>query len=67
MHKILVVDDDANIRRLVGTVLNDAGFDSCQAINGRDALLQLEKNQIDLCVVDIMMPTRGCGHFFGQT
>lgn len=56
MNKILVVDDDANIRRLVGTILNDAGFDVCEAADGRAALLKLDGNKIDLCVVDIMMP-----------
>ena len=56
MNKILVVDDDVNIRRLVSTILNDAGFDVSEAIDGRDALLKLDENKIDLCVVDIMMP-----------
>jgi two-component system, OmpR family, response regulator len=56
MNKILVVDDDTNIRRLVGTILNDDGFDVCEATDGRDALLKLDANNIDLCVVDIMMP-----------
>lgn len=56
MNKILVIDDDANIRRLAGTLLSDAGFDVCEAADGRDALLKLEKNKIDICIVDIMMP-----------
>ncbi len=56
MNKILVVDDDANIRRLVGTILNDVGFDVCEASDGRDALQKLGENKIDICIVDIMMP-----------
>jgi len=56
MNKILVVDDDANIRKLVGVILRDAGFDVCEATDGRDALLKFDENRIDLCVVDIMMP-----------
>ncbi|MGB8451503.1 MAG: response regulator transcription factor [Anaerocolumna sp.] len=56
MNKILVVDDDVNIRKLVGTILRDVGFDVCEAADGRDALLKLDENKIDLCVVDIMMP-----------
>ena len=56
MNKILVVDDDVNIRRLVGTILSDVGFDICEASDGRDALLKLDENKIDLCIVDIMMP-----------
>ncbi len=56
MNRILVVDDDANIRRLVCTLLTGFGFGVCEAADGRDALLKLEENKIDLCVVDIMMP-----------
>ena len=56
MNKILVVDDDAYIRRLVSTILNEAGFDVYEAADGRDALLKLDEKRIDLCVVDIMMP-----------
>jgi len=56
MNEILVVDDDAYIRRLVSTILNDAGFDVYEAADGRDALLKLDEHKIDLCVVDIMMP-----------
>ena len=57
MNKILVVDDDANIRKLVGKILNSAGFDVCEAMDGRDALQKFDENKIDICVVDIMMPS----------
>lgn len=56
MNKILVVDDDVYIRKLVGNILSDVGFDICEAADGRNALLKLDENKIDLCVVDIMMP-----------
>lgn len=38
MSEILVVDDDSYIRRLVSTILNDAGFDAYEAADGRDVL-----------------------------
>jgi len=56
MNKILVVDDDTNIRKLVGKILNSVGWDVCEAQDGCDALQKLEENKVDLCVVDIMMP-----------
>jgi two-component system, OmpR family, response regulator len=56
MNKILVVDDDVNIRMLVSTILNNVGFEVCEAMDGCDALQKLGENKIDLCVVDIMMP-----------
>ena len=56
MNKILVVDDDAYIRELVGTVLKKEGFDVAWAEDGRDALNKLGEEKVDLCILDIMMP-----------
>lgn len=56
MNKILVVDDDANIRELVCTLLEGEGFDALEAEDGRAALALLGETRIDLCVLDIMMP-----------
>lgn len=56
MHRILVVDDDGYIRELVGTLLKDAGFSICEAVDGQDALRMLGRESVDLCVLDIMMP-----------
>jgi len=56
MIKIMVVDDDGYIRELVSTLLKNEGFDTCEAVDGRDALQKLSEEKIDLCVLDIMMP-----------
>ena len=56
MASILVIDDDPNIRELVGTLLSSEGFVIYEANSGRDALKKLGKNKTDLCVLDIMMP-----------
>ena len=57
MATILVIDDDPNIRELVGTLLASEGFVICEAKNGDDALQKLDKFKPDLCVLDIMMPS----------
>jgi len=54
--RVLVVDDHAQIRRLMAIYLEREGFDVCQAEHGREALLLLEQQVVDLLVVDIMMP-----------
>jgi len=54
--RVLVVDDHAQIRRLMAIYLEREGFDVCQAEHGREALLLLEKQAVDLAVVDVMMP-----------
>jgi DNA-binding response OmpR family regulator len=56
MNKILIVDDDAYIRELVGTVIKNEGFDVLEAADGRDALAKLGEEKVDLCILDIMMP-----------
>jgi DNA-binding response OmpR family regulator len=54
--KILIVDDDPYIRELVGAILKKEGFEICEAVDGRDALIKLDDGKTDLCVVDVMMP-----------
>ena len=56
MPSVLVIDDDPNIRELVGTLLAHEGFSICEAGNGRDALQKLSETKIELCVLDLMMP-----------
>jgi DNA-binding response OmpR family regulator len=56
MSKILIVDDDAYIRELVGTLLSGAGFDVSEAFDGRDALSKMTATNPDLAVIDVMMP-----------
>jgi CheY-like chemotaxis protein len=55
-HSILVVDDDAAIRRLVATVLGRAGYVVEQAGDGIEAVLKLGVMDFDVIVLDLMMP-----------
>jgi two-component system OmpR family response regulator len=54
--KLLVVDDEPNIRELLSTSLRFAGFDVTAAANGREALDAVEKDEPDLAVLDVMLP-----------
>lgn len=56
MFRILVADDDKNIRRLFTAVLENAGYTVVTAENGEEALRLLDTERIDLAVVDVMMP-----------
>jgi DNA-binding response OmpR family regulator len=56
MFHILVVDDDKNTRRLYQAVLETDGYQVFTAENGDKALDIMDKEHIDLAVVDIMMP-----------
>ena len=54
--KILVVDDEQRIRDLIGQYLMVEGYDVEYATDGIDALTKLTKGDIDLCILDVMMP-----------
>ncbi|MBN8203347.1 response regulator transcription factor [Bacillus sp. NTK034] len=54
--KILVVDDDVNIQKLVTIHLNREGYQVLRASNAQEALALLEEQTADLAVVDVMMP-----------
>ncbi len=56
MKKILVADDDANIRTLLRHVLTREGYLVVEAGDGREALGLLKEHTVDLAVVDVMMP-----------
>ncbi len=53
---ILVVEDDADINRLLCTILESAGYACRSAFSGSEALLWAEKYDYDLIVLDLMLP-----------
>lgn len=56
MLNILVVDDDKNTRRLYKAVLENANYNVFTAENGEGAFEVMDREHIDLIVLDIMMP-----------
>lgn len=56
MFKILVVEDNKNLRRLMTTYLSKNNYDTLEAEDGEEALEVMDKNHVDLIVSDIMMP-----------
>ncbi len=57
MKKILIADDEARIRRLVCDFLKNAGFETVEAVDGKDAIEKFfSEGGFDLVICDIMMP-----------
>jgi DNA-binding response OmpR family regulator len=56
MTSVLVVEDDANMLEMVLFVLSREGYRVRGAINGREALAEMERSPADLVVLDVMMP-----------
>lgn len=53
---VLIVDDDEDIRNVIEIYLQNEGINVITASDGIDAIQQLKKNNIDLIILDIMMP-----------
>jgi DNA-binding response OmpR family regulator len=56
MFHILVADDDKDTRRLLRAVLEDAHYTVFTACDGEEAMRVLDREHIDLVVLDVMMP-----------
>ncbi|MEG2110239.1 response regulator transcription factor [Clostridium sp.] len=55
-ERILIVDDEKEIRDLVEIYLKGEGYDTIKAGDGEEALYLLKCNDIDLVILDVMMP-----------
>ena len=55
-QRILIVDDEPHIRRLLATRLQTEGYDVGEACDGEDGLLMLPDFDPDLVILDLMMP-----------
>lgn len=55
-YTILVADDEDEIRELLRLYLEKDGYQVLEAADGRSALSLLEKEEIDMAILDIMMP-----------
>jgi len=56
MTRILIIDDEDEIRALMQQVLNGAGYETVAAAEGREALALQRKKPADLVITDLMMP-----------
>ena len=58
MTKILIIDDDAELRKTVSDVLNAAGYSTDMAVSGNEALEKIVSEKYDIALLDMMMPGR---------
>ncbi len=64
--KILIVDDDPDITEAMTVVLETQDYDVSGAINGTDAMKQIEQSPPDLIILDVMMDTPREGFVFSR-
>ena len=56
MFKILVVEDDKNLRKLITTCLKKENYEVLEAVDGENALDIMDTSYVDLIITDVMMP-----------
>lgn len=57
--KILIVDDELDVRIYVGTLFETSGYEPIAARNGREGLQKAKQVSPDLIILDVMMPQAG--------
>ena len=58
MTQILIIEDDADFRKMLGIMLKQDGYDVIEAPNGREGLEVFKTNQVDLVITDVFMPEK---------
>src|SRR5215213_9383972 len=63
MPSVLIIDDEPNIRRMVGALLGAEGYDVRDASDGSAGVMRAAENEPDVVLLDLMMPgdTDGMG------
>lgn len=64
--KILIVDDEEDIRLYLSTLLGDRGYETVLAKDGEEAWKQVEGNSPDLITLDISMPEKSGIKFYRE-
>ena len=56
MKKVLIVDDDAELRSTLSEILKGAGYHIDEASSGKEAIEKIVSKDFDIALLDLMMP-----------
>lgn len=56
MNKILIIDDEVNLRETINELLTYSGYEVYEAENGKDGIEKIKETEPNLILCDIMMP-----------
>jgi two-component system, OmpR family, phosphate regulon response regulator PhoB len=56
MKKVLTVDDDVDIRKVVSKLVEKSGYEAIEAKNGVEGMSAVRENKPDLIILDMLMP-----------
>ena len=66
LARILVIDDDPAVNRMIGTTLRSHGFSVASAYDGSAALAEVEAQEPDIIILDLAMPVMDGRTFFRE-
>jgi CheY-like chemotaxis protein len=55
-HRVLVIDDEASVRRMLGAALRQRSLHVDEAVDGSDAIALLSENRYSVVLLDLLMP-----------
>ena len=64
--RVLIVDDEVDIRTFLQTLCEDNGYDTELAVDGNEAMEKVKKNRPDLITLDISMPEKSGIKFYRE-
>lgn len=64
--RVLVVDDEEQLRDLISMILSNADYEVFSAESGKEALAILEQHHVDMIMTDIMMPDMNGAEFINK-
>lgn len=56
MKKVLIVDDDVDVRKFVSKLIERAGYEAIVANNGVEGMAKVREDKPDLIILDVLMP-----------
>lgn len=65
-NKILVVDDELDMRIFISTLLETSGYEPIMTSNGKDGIRQARTRLPDIIILDVMMPGEGGVQMYRQ-
>jgi len=64
--KVLIVDDDPDVRLFNATVVEESGYTPIEAANGEEGLKIVKQNRPDLVILDVLMPKQSGIRFYRE-
>lgn len=64
--KVLIVDDDPDVRLFNATVVEESGYTPIEAANGEEGLKIVKKDRPDLVILDVLMPKQSGIRFYRE-